>query len=150
MILLHHCCTVRHDPLSLMTFLTHDWWGVTNAISMLVSVVVRCMLVKQTASPSTARRTRRPEHVQRHGEDFLTLPSGKAVTIHVPRGVPIQCLLTSPRPPNPQLYHAARALGWLAFGCHIISLGMATSQPDYFRCCPRGSNCPHNMAHRML
>ncbi|KAI9850784.1 MAG: hypothetical protein M1830_006959 [Pleopsidium flavum] len=34
-------------PLLLMTGLTHDWWGVTNAISMLVSVLVRCMLVKQ-------------------------------------------------------------------------------------------------------
>lgn len=112
-------------PLSLMTFLTHDWWGVTNAISMLVSVVVRCMLVKQNRAAVDRAALDGLNMSSAMVKTFWTLPSGKAVTIHVPRGVLIQCLLTSPRPPNPQLYHAARALGWLAFGCHIISLGMA-------------------------
>lgn len=57
---------------------------------------------------------------------FMTLPNGKAITIITTRGIVINCLLTTPRPPSPRLYSIALAAGWLVFGIHIIALGMAT------------------------
>lgn len=56
----------------------------------------------------------------------MTLPNCKAITIITTRGIVINCLLTTPRPPNPRLYSITLAMGWLIFGTHVTSLGMAT------------------------
>jgi hypothetical protein len=56
---------------------------------------------------------------------LLITPSDKAVTIYAPCGIITEVLLTNPKPPHPRLYLFARALGWLGFACHVVSLGMA-------------------------
>lgn len=113
-------------PILVMALLIGDWWGLANAISMLVSVLVRRVVVsvnsealdRAVLDPSYA-----PEEVVKV---FLTTPSGKGVTILAPRVVVINCLLTKPRPRNRHAYLGARAAGWVAFGVHVISLGMSS------------------------
>jgi hypothetical protein len=55
---------------------------------------------------------------------LITL-SGKAITIYAPCGIITEVLLTNPKPLHPRLYLFVRALGWLGFACHVVSLGMA-------------------------
>ncbi|KAI0859815.1 hypothetical protein F4860DRAFT_242361 [Xylaria cubensis] len=112
-------------PLLLMSGLIEDWWGVANAMSMIVSILIRKVITSQLRkSIDTAA------HSSGNSGDpvkvFLTLPNGKAVTIFGPRMAIVSCLLTSPRPINSLLYLQVRALGWFAFGVHAITLGMAS------------------------
>ncbi|RDW91629.1 hypothetical protein BP5796_02794 [Coleophoma crateriformis] len=112
-------------PLTLAV-LIYDWWGLANYVSMIVSVLVRLIVVEEnwkaldTAADGAIVKTAQPV------KTFWTLPDGNAVTIIAPRGVIMDCLLTTPRPPNLHLYNAARGLGWAAFAVHCVSLGMAT------------------------
>ena len=56
---------------------------------------------------------------------LLITPSGKTVTIYAPCGIITEVPLINPKPPHPRLYLFARALGWLGFGCHVVSIGIA-------------------------
>jgi hypothetical protein len=107
-----------------LSILIGDWWGVSNWVSMIVSAVVRRIVVDQNRKglELAAREAERsPDEVV----SFWTLPTGHAVTIRCPRGILIKCLLTEPVPPRKDLYLAARIAGWIAFGFHVITLGMA-------------------------
>lgn len=103
----------------------HDWWGFANGIAMLLSVVVRQVVLGQ----NRLALDRAVEGIQNTLDHpvkvFITLPNGKAISLHTTRGIVIECLLTTPTPPHPRLYDVMRSLGWLAFGIHVVSLGMA-------------------------
>jgi hypothetical protein len=103
-----------------------DWWGFVNGVSMAISVVVRQIVLqqnRQALDATVAKNTEEPDVIVKV---FVTLPTGRAVTVLSPRRIVIDCLLTTPRPHRPLLYDGSRALGWIAFGSHIISLGMAS------------------------
>lgn len=106
--------------------LLRDWWGLTNAISMAVSVMVRQFLVKQNRKAIDVAVSDTKGDLDKVVKVFLTMPTGKAVTVIASRGVVINCLLTTPRPPHPFAYKGVQMAGWVVFGCHIISLGMTT------------------------
>lgn len=103
-----------------------DWWGFANTLSMLVSVVVRRIIIGQNRHAldraTQGAIAKSPEMVK----TFWTMPDGHTVTIKLPRGILMDCLLTTPRPPNPTLYSLTRIAAWIGFGCHVITLGMAT------------------------
>ena len=108
----------------MMSVLTWDWFGFVNVIAMVISVIVRWVVVQQNRE-AIDRAVR--SGMALSGETvqtFWILPNGKAVTIVVPRGILINCFLTTPRPPYKRSYVAARLAGWFGFGCHVISLGM--------------------------
>lgn len=103
-----------------------DWWGFANTISMLISVVVRRIVVgenRRALDRATEKALSIPVEIVK---TFWTMPDGSTVTITLPRGVLKGCLLATPCPPNPRLYNATRMAGWIGFGCHVITLGMAT------------------------
>lgn len=56
---------------------------------------------------------------------LCVFPDGKAVTCYAPRNIVFNCFLTTPRPAHSKLYTAARVVGWVAFSCHVICIGMA-------------------------
>ena len=111
----------------LLAIITTDWWGVVNAISMALSVLVRQIILGQNRVALDASVT---EKRRLHGapetlvKAFLMMPTGEAVTIKAPRDVVINCLLTTLQPLRPSLYRGMQILGWLAFGFHVVSLGM--------------------------
>lgn len=102
-----------------------DWWGFTNAVAVVVSVLVRQMVLGQNRlaidrAADSDKIARQPVKV------LVILPDGRAVAVRVTRDVLLNCLLTDPRPTHPRLYTAARAVGWAAFGIHVVALGMAS------------------------
>ncbi|VUC37995.1 unnamed protein product, partial [Clonostachys rosea] len=111
---------------ALLAGLIGDWWGLANGIAILVGVLVRRFVLAQRraaidrAMDKALRTSDEPVKV------FVTLPNGNAITISTTRGIVIDCLLTTPQPLEPHLYEVARSVGWLAFGAHIIALGMAS------------------------
>lgn len=113
-------------PIVVMAVLIGDWWGLANAISMLTSVLVRRAVVSAN-NQALGRAVLDPSYTAEEVvKVFLTTPAGKGVTILAPRLVVINCLLTKPRPGNRHAYLGARAVGWAAFGVHVISLGMSS------------------------
>ncbi|KAL2827278.1 hypothetical protein BJY01DRAFT_262076 [Aspergillus pseudoustus] len=161
-----------HALLISLTVLTSDWWGFTNAVSMIVSVMVRCWLVAQNqagidANIEQAEEDARKEakkkaaniqpkqrseiEIDRDDVDVTSLPlrptddpqaeakddddnnvtvlvitdDSKVVTICAPGHVVKAAFTTSPRIQRPAVYLACRAIGWIAFGVHVISIGMA-------------------------
>lgn len=102
-----------------------DWWGLTNAISMGISVLVRKAVVSQNRQSIRDAATQKWKGPDDYISTFITLPSGQAVTVYAPRSIIVNCFLTNPRPPSPRVYIWMRALGWISFGIHVASIGMA-------------------------
>ncbi len=108
-----------------MAIISSDWYGLANAISMIVSVIVRRLILSQNRL-AVDRAAVEAEQDNVIVKAFCTLPTGEAVTISCARRVLLGCLLTTPRPPTPRLYNTAQVVGWFAFGCHILALGMSS------------------------
>lgn len=105
-----------------------DWWGLANAVSMLISIVVRKFIFHQNRVAVTKAADNAVKESKKCGivKTFWTLPTGNVVSILLPRGMLTDVILTTPNIPNPRLYSAARILGWIGFGCHVVSLGMTS------------------------
>lgn len=108
-----------------LAVITGDWWGFVNCVAMAVSVIVRRLVVNQLCQGidnQVGNINTDPSSVVKC---FCTLPDGSGVTLILEREILVQCLLSEPRPPSPGLYEVSRVIGWVAFGCHVLALGMA-------------------------
>ena len=111
--------------LLLITILTTDWWGLANWAAMAISVIVRRVIISQNVAALDLATSKSNIRANEPVKVLLSLPTGNVVTIRVPRGIVLHCLLTTPVPPSPQLYNFTRMVGWIGFGIHIIALGMS-------------------------
>ena len=73
--------------LTTLAAVTKDFWGLANVLSMVASIIIRKALVHQNQegvniAVNNARKT--PDDVVKL---FITLPSGKAVTLYSPRRI---------------------------------------------------------------
>lgn len=112
--------------LLIIILFTGDWWGLANWTAMAISVVVRRIMISQNLAALDLATSNANIRANEVVKVLLTLPTGNAITIKVRRGVVLHCLLTTPLPPSLQLYNSARVMGWIAFGIHIVSLGMTS------------------------
>jgi hypothetical protein len=112
-------------PVVILTAAMGDWWGLANAVSMILSVLVRRSIVSQNRHAVDAAVIEAQKITDENVTTFVTTPNGQAVTMYAPRMIVVNCFLTNPRPSNPTFYDTMRALGWVAFGVHIVALGMA-------------------------
>jgi hypothetical protein len=112
-------------PIVTLAVVTADWWGLANAIAMALSVVVRRTIVGQHRQAIDAVMERNQRGDDQDVKLFITIPSGKSVTMYAPRKVVVHCFLTEPRPPRLHLYRAMQAIGWASFGIHVVALGMS-------------------------
>lgn len=115
-----------HVPTIVLSALIGDWWGLICAVLMTATTWSRCILIERTKS---ALDQNAQTGIHWHdGTDIKTsfwiLPTGEAVTIRCPKGLLVNCLLTTPRI-DQSISFFARVLGWIAFGGFVISLGMA-------------------------
>ena len=114
--------------INVVTVLMGDWWGLANAIALALSVCVRKVLLQ-----ARAQGLRNNWNLQSN-EDWATTevkclvltPAGHAITIFAPRGIITEVVLTEPKLRQKTAYTVTRMLGWTAFGCHVICLGMAS------------------------
>lgn len=114
------------SPIIMMPAFMGDWWGFANSISMLVMTIIRELSLRLNRSALNLAAVETGDGLSQPVKVFLTAPNGKAVSVFASRGIVIHCLLTTPRTPYPRFYRGILMIGWLAFGCHIISLGKTT------------------------
>jgi hypothetical protein len=103
-----------------------DWYGLASAIGLLLSSLMRSVVLfayRRTLDRHAAKVTQYSHHPVKL---FITLPSGKVVSIRTTQGITTQCLLTEVQPENHQLHQVARAVIWVAFATHAVTLGMAS------------------------
>ena len=94
-------------------------------ISMAISIIVRRIVVEQNHDAVDHAVSKAMKTSVDYVKTLVSLPTGELVTIKVSRGIVLDCLLTNPQPPQPQLYTCARIVGWLGSGFHVVSLRMA-------------------------
>lgn len=109
------------------TVVMGDWPGIANFSAILASMGVPNFLVSQrrTATNNVAVETN-PTPKKKMSTMFVTRADGRMVTIYAPFSVVQTFCIKNCDPPNPFLYHLARAVGWLFFGGHIVILGMSS------------------------
>ncbi|KAF3920311.1 hypothetical protein AA313_de0210061 [Arthrobotrys entomopaga] len=112
--------------MTIFAIMIGDWWGFVNGVSMVISIAVRVTILGLNRNYIDNAARRALEEPDERVKIMVTLPNGKAVTIHSPRKILLYCLLTDPRPAYPRVYAFTQFVGWFAFGCQIISLGMSS------------------------
>lgn len=109
--------------------LMQDWWGIANAIALTASIPVRAFLLYETKKAIDDR-------IQKATEAYGTGPPAKCLLItENAKALTIVCPSTLLLPPSPLIsdipitdpntYGFIRGIGWLAFGIHIIAIGMS-------------------------
>jgi hypothetical protein len=123
-------CFVIIPPV-IVAVLMNDWYALATYMALITSVIVRKILIKEncmaldTAAETAISSSSTPSAMSKEVKAWWTLPDGTSVTLFAPRGVVINCLLTTPRPKHPNLYNITRTVGWVAFAVNIVTLGNA-------------------------
>jgi hypothetical protein len=119
--------------LTVLAIIMGDFWGLSNALAMFVSVMVRWYLVRENVlslddSSKRAFDKKDPDYQNFWKETvrcFIELPNGDMVTLIAPERVVIDCIVRTPAIRKPRSYQLATRLGWLSFGVHIIAIGQS-------------------------
>ena len=115
--------------LLILTILTRDWWGLSNSIAIILSVMVRNILISENIAGIDNRVRVRSDVPLQHFEEvkvLITLPNGKVVTLYTPRGLAMDAFTRKPDSPGSHhLYAITRISGWLLFGIHVVALGQS-------------------------
>ncbi|KAL9615724.1 MAG: hypothetical protein Q9160_009307 [Pyrenula sp. 1 TL-2023] len=109
----------------LLASIMKDWWGLVNAISLVLSVIARFGILRANREAIDIAAMNASQQSDAIIKSFWRCPDGSCVALHTTRGILTECLLTSPKPPNPEVYTLNRVIAWGAFLAHILSLGMA-------------------------
>jgi hypothetical protein len=117
--------------LTALTVCMGDYWGLSNAVAMFVSVMVRWYLVHENRrgiyfSPQARNdmpRTDDDDDIEKR--ILIVLRNGKEVIFVAPWGFIHKCLISTPHILHPGLYRWVSRLGWIVFGVHIITIGQS-------------------------
>ena len=102
-----------------------DWWGIANALSLGITVLVRSELLRALRNGVDRQASTAIAQSSTVVKTLCKLQDGRLVTIYAPRGTVTGCLLTQPQPAHPQNYYAVRMIGWVVFFTHAVSINMA-------------------------
>ncbi|RYP67409.1 hypothetical protein DL771_007240 [Monosporascus sp. 5C6A] len=124
-----------------------DYYGVANAIAMLVSVLVRRRMMYEKRRCLNDRIQKKEEERQEHQtataghllrrkekdeemvKVIITTPDDKAAVFRVQRCflpyIVMDLVIPAKAHIRRHLYRATRAVGWLAFAIHVVCIGQA-------------------------
>ncbi|KAF7513249.1 hypothetical protein GJ744_010645 [Endocarpon pusillum] len=119
-------CIVTNGFLVALTILQGDWWGFANALSMVVSVLVRAHVLEQnrTALDLAARKGFDMSNGT-ESKFLVVLSDSRMIAMHAPSGLVQACFVQKPQPQDPRLYYTVRMIGWASFAVQAVSLGMS-------------------------
>jgi len=110
-------------PLLVITVLVGDWYGVGNAVAIIISIVTRVYLL------SHRRKVRDLDAKGKGVVDVKELcvirSDGKMVTCKAPQSV-LNTFVKNSKVKHEKAYHFARWVCWLALGVHMCILGMCS------------------------
>lgn len=111
-----------------ITILQGDWWGLANAVSMVLSVAVRAFVVQENRNAldvAAEQALHESSSGSRDEKILVILSDAKMVTMYVPAGVVYACFVPKPNIKRPLLYYSIRMIGWVGFAVQVVSLGMS-------------------------
>lgn len=108
-----------------MTIISHDLYGLANVCAIIVSILTRSYVLRanRRAIDRSIRAILSPEDPAKL---IVITPDSKVITMFIPNKLVVPVFVRNPQPSCNQLYNFVRWIGWLAFGIHAVSLGMAT------------------------
>ncbi|KAL3256203.1 hypothetical protein ABHI18_007768 [Aspergillus niger] len=104
-----------------MTILSKDWYGLANAVSLMLSVIIRACILQANRS-AIDRAVKAPEEI---AKTILITPDSKVVTMFIPNNLIIPVFVRTPKPRQNWLYHLFQWAGWVSFAVHVLAIGMA-------------------------
>jgi hypothetical protein len=104
-----------------MTVLSKDWYGLANAIALMVSVIVRAYILQANRN-AVDRAVKSPE---RNAKTLLITPDSKIITMFIPDNLIVSIFVRKPRPYQNWLYLLFQWAGWASFAVHVLAIGMA-------------------------
>ena len=118
------------------TLLLSDWWGLANAISMIISVLVRWYIIKKNRDWLDDAVDRGESQDTTDITAIIITSDSRMITMKAPGGLMTQCFTTdlqpSQEPRNTDepsradvMYEIARWIGWLAYGAHVVTIGQS-------------------------
>lgn len=115
-------------PVSVIPILQGDWVGLANAAALQLAIITRALAVhlnREAIYHSVAQGLRASERAREMVKVAITLPKGKLVTMYCQREIVKQTISTAPRP-DAWKYKTILGVSWIALGCHLVSIGMAS------------------------
>jgi hypothetical protein len=112
-------------PLLVITVLVGDWYGVGNAVAIIISVLTRVYLLskrRHARDEAAVPKEGKPNEMKRL---CIIRSDGKMITCIVPKSVLLTFVNQGPVH-RPKFYHCARWVCWLALGVHMCILGMCS------------------------
>ncbi|OJJ94695.1 hypothetical protein ASPACDRAFT_55617 [Aspergillus aculeatus ATCC 16872] len=104
-----------------MTVLSKDWYGLANAIALMVSVIVRAYVLQANRN-AVDRAVESPEGI---AKTLLITPDSKVITMFIPDNLIVPIFVRKPRPYRNWLYRLFQWAGWASFAVHVLAIGMA-------------------------
>jgi hypothetical protein len=124
---------ITNTSLLMLAMLIWDWFGLANALMMILSVLVRTMLIKQNREAIDRNAFAYLHSGNDVVKTVIVLSNGKAVTVFASRSILVHCVLMTP-PPKPWLYKLCqRYLYWpvMSFYANCISISNGHSYCHY-------------------
>ena len=110
------------------TILQGDWWGIANASSMVISIIVRTYVLKSNrdAIDTVIEDHSRSEYSDQHfTKCFITFNNGKQINMFVPSGLIRLVFIDKPAVHQSKTSLAMHVAGWTAFTTHVVTIGMS-------------------------
>ncbi|KAH0041004.1 hypothetical protein KCU78_g1026, partial [Aureobasidium melanogenum] len=112
-------------PLLVCTVLMGDWYGVANAIAIIISILVRAGLVSQLRTARDQQTVASEASARQQKTTFVIRSDGKMVTIMAPDCV-VKSFTKDAVLKNKLACRLLQYVGWIALGVHVCVLGMCT------------------------
>ncbi|KAJ5380424.1 uncharacterized protein N7496_002852 [Penicillium cataractarum] len=108
-----------------MAILSYDMYGVANACGLIVSVLTRAYIL--SANRMEIDKAVLNSKARKNTEKLIFItPDTKVITLFIPNELIVPVFVKNPHP-SPRLpYQIGRWMSWLAFGIHVVTVGMAS------------------------
>lgn len=109
------------------TVLQGDWWGLANAASMVISIVVRWYVTKKNRNAIDNAVTKYYNRNKPMAKCFVAFSDGKQINMFAPSSLVRFLFIDKPdvKENYLSLYFVARMAGWIGFAAHVITIGQA-------------------------
>ncbi|KAJ4369183.1 hypothetical protein N0V83_006267 [Neocucurbitaria cava] len=117
---------VLNSFLIIWPLLSSDWYGSVASFSLVGLVAVRIWTLRAMRQSLDANFEQASSATKSSPVNlFISLPTGERITVTTTTGITQDCLLTEARPKSSWNHMIAQTIAWVAFGIHVVSLGMA-------------------------
>ncbi|KAL3472850.1 hypothetical protein BJX99DRAFT_249369 [Aspergillus californicus] len=108
------------------TFLSGDFYGLTNALALAVMVVSRVYMIRlNRGAIDRSILHLAPSNTANNAKTIIVTPDSKVVTMFIPEELIVPIFVRNPEVTPRKAYEFTQWIAWAAFAIHVVTLGMA-------------------------